>query len=148
MLMIRPLSAALLMSLTMACTSNAQMSSPNTRMVSAQLLGTSEVPPVSSTGSGKLEATVNTQTMVMNYTVTYAGMSGAVTAGHFHGPAAIGANAGVARPLSGSLESPIKGEVTLTEAQLAQVQAGMWYVNLHTAANPGGEIRGQVMVKP
>ena len=148
MQMIRPLTAALLLSLTMACSSNVQTLPPNTSLLSASLLGTNEVPPVSSTGSGKVEATVNTQTMVMSYTVTYAGLSGAATAGHFPGPAAMGVNAGVALPLSGSLASPIKGEATLTAAQMAQLMAGLWYVNLHTAANPGGEIRGQVTVKP
>lgn len=147
MQMLRPISAALLISLTMACTSNAQNTMPMTSVLSARLTGTSEVPPVTSTGSGMLEATVNTQTMLMTYTVSYAGLSGAVTAGHFHGPAAMNANAGVVVPLP-SLASPIHGTATLTAAQLAEVMAGKWYVNLHTAAHPGGEIRGQVLVKP
>jgi hypothetical protein len=69
-----------------------------------------------------------------------------VKAGHFHGPAAAGANAGVALGFTGSVESPIKGSATLTPAQLADLTAGKWYVNLHTAANPGGEVRGQVML--
>ena len=148
MQMIRPLSIAVLMGLTMLGTSHAQTSKPMTSPLSATLQGASEVPPVTSSATGKLEATVNQQTMVMNYTVTYSGLSGGTaTAGHFHGPAAATANAGVAVPFSGSLASPIKGEATLTAAQLTQVLAGMWYVNLHTAAHPGGEIRGQVMVK-
>ena len=71
-------------------------------------------------------------------------MTGPVTAGHFHGPAAAGANAGVVVPFAGSLASPITGSATLTDPQIADLKAGKWYVNLHTAANPGGEIRGQV----
>jgi hypothetical protein len=59
-----------------------------------------------------------------------------------------GDNAGVVVPLSGSLASPIKGTATLTAAQVADLKAGKWYVNVHTAANPGGEIRGQVNVQP
>jgi hypothetical protein len=43
------------------------------------------------------------------------------------------------------VESPIKGSAALSPAQVADVLAGKWYVNLHTAANPGGEVRGQVM---
>lgn len=148
MQMNRILPTALLMSLTMACTSNAQTTPPVASVLTARLVGISEVPPVTSTGSGMLEATVNKQTMVMSYTVSYAGLTGAATAGHFHGPAALGVNAAVALPFKGSLASPIKGEATLTATQLAQLMAGNWYVNLHTAANPGGEIRGQVMVKP
>ena len=62
----------------------------------------------------------------------------------FHGPAAAGAYAGVALGFTGSVESPIKGSATLTPAQASDLLAGKWYVNLHTAANPGGEVRGQV----
>jgi hypothetical protein len=47
--------------------------------------------------------------------------------------------------LTGSLASPIKGSATLTDAQIAQLEAGKWYVNIHTDANKGGEIRGQLV---
>jgi hypothetical protein len=57
-----------------------------------------------------------------------------------------GENAGVAVPLSGSLATPMSGTVSLTPAQAADLIAGKWYVNLHTAANPNGEIRGQLTV--
>ncbi len=42
------------------------------------------------------------------------------------------------------MTSPVSGQATLTDAQAADLLAGRWYINLHTAANPGGEIRGQV----
>jgi hypothetical protein len=42
------------------------------------------------------------------------------------------------------MASPIVGQTTLTQAQIDQLKQGLWYVNLHTAANPGGELRGQV----
>ena len=45
------------------------------------------------------------------------------------------------------MTSPIKGEATLTDAQAADLVAGKYYINIHTAANPGGEIRGQVVKK-
>ena len=57
-----------------------------------------------------------------------------------------GTNAGVVQGFSGSMDSPIKGSATLTAAQAADLLAGKWYVNLHTAANKGGEIRGQATV--
>jgi hypothetical protein len=117
----------------------------NTVALSAKLSGANEVPANSSAGSGTLDASLDKQTNVLTWTVTYAGLTGPVKAGHFHGPAAAGANAGVALGFSGSVESPIKGSATLTAAQLADLMAGKWYVNLHTAANPGGEVRGQVM---
>ena len=47
-------------------------------------------------------------------------------------------------PAAAPLTSPIKGEATLTDAQAADLAAGRWYFNVHTAANPPGEIRGQV----
>ena len=120
------------------------MAASNAVAFSAKLSGTSEVPANTSTGSGALEASLDTQSNVLNWTVTYTGLTGAVKAGHFHGPAAAGANAGVALGFTGGVESPIKGTATLTAAQAADLLAGKWYVNLHTAANPGGEVRGQV----
>ncbi|MEA2847637.1 MAG: hypothetical protein QOG78_2918, partial [Rhodospirillaceae bacterium] len=58
-------------------------------------------------------------------------------------------NAGVVVPVpapaTGGLASPLKGDATLTDAQAADLAAGKWYFNVHTAANKGGEIRGQVM---
>jgi hypothetical protein len=113
----------------------------------ASLAGSSEAPPSSSAGMGTLEATFNQDSHMLHYTVTYSGMSGPVKAGHFHGPAAPGANAGVVVAFAGAMDSPIKGTAVLTPSQSADLLAGKWYVNLHTAVNPGGEIRGQVQVK-
>ena len=112
--------------------------------MSARLSGASEVPPVTTNGSGAVEATLNKETNVLRWTITYSGLSGPATGAHFHGPAPAGQNAGVALPITGSLASPIKGEATLTATQAADLMAGQWYVNLHTAANPNGELRGQV----
>lgn len=116
--------------------------------VTARLSGASEVPPTSSAASGMLEASMNKDTNVLSWTVSYSGLTGPATGGHFHGPAMAGQNAGVVLPFAGSLASPIKGTATLTAAQAGDLMAGKWYVNLHTAASPGGEIRGQVSVGP
>jgi CHRD domain len=124
------------------------VSTPTTVAMRAQLSGTSEVPPTKSMGSGTVDATFDKQSNVLTWTITYSGLSGPATAGHFHGPAAAGANAPPSLPLSGSLDSPIKGTATLTAAQASDLTAGNWYINLHTAMNPDGEIRGQVMAKP
>ena len=113
----------------------------------ARLSGANEVPATVTSGSGTLEASLDRQTNVLSWTVIYSGLSGPATAGHFHGPAMAGQNAGVVLPFSGSVESPIKGTATLTATQAADVRAGKWYVNLHTKANPGGEIRAQLNVK-
>ena len=123
------------------------MTGSDTMSMKNQLTGAQEVPPVTTGGTGNVDTTFDKSTNVLTWTVTYAGLSGPVTAGHFHGPAAAGANAGVAVPFTGDLSSPIRGKATLTAAQVADLTAGRWYVNLHTAKHPGGEIRGQVTGK-
>ena len=110
--------------------------------MAATLSAADEVPPKASSGTGT--AKINLSGNTLTWTVTYSGLTGPVTAGHFHGPAMPGANAGVVVPFAGVLASPITGSATLTDAQIADLKAGKWYVNLHTQANPGGEIRGQV----
>jgi len=114
----------------------------------ADLASAAEVPPVTSPGKGSATASLDTTTKTLTWTVTYSGLSGPATAGHIHGPAALGANAGVLVPFSGDLASPIKGSATLTDAQVSDLEAGKLYVNLHTAANKPGEIRGQLLRTP
>jgi hypothetical protein len=114
----------------------------------ADLASAAEVPPVTSPGKGSATASLDTTTKTLTWTVTYSGLSGPATAGHIHGPAALGANAGVLVPFSGDLASPIKGSATLTDAQVSDLEAGKLYVNLHTAANKPGEIRGQLLRSP
>jgi hypothetical protein len=75
--------------------------------------------------------------------IEFSGLSGPVTAAHFHGPAAPGENAGPVVTID-DLESPSEGSATLTDEQAAQLANGQWYVNIHTEAHPDGEIRGQV----
>lgn len=111
----------------------------------ATMNGKSEVPPTTSTGTGDVQATLNTDTKQLNYTMTYAGLTGPATAAHFHGPAEPGQNAGVAVPIGNNPPSPSKGTVTLTDAQMKDLEAGKWYANVHTAENKGGEIRGQMV---
>jgi hypothetical protein len=111
----------------------------------ADIAGTNEVPPTQSAGKGSLDATFDTTSKLLTYTVTYSGLTGPATAAHFHGPAAAGANAGVAVPVQGPLASPIKGTATLTDAQGADLEAGKYYFNIHTDANKSGEVRGQVV---
>jgi hypothetical protein len=114
----------------------------------ADLNGASEVPPVTTTGKGTATASLNTATKMLTWDVDYSGMSGPVTAAHIHGPAAPGANAGVLVSLGTTLASPIKGSATLTDAQISDLEAGQTYINLHTADNKGGEVRGQLQRAP
>ena len=110
----------------------------------ADLKGTNEVPPNTSPATGKAEATLDTETKVLTWKVTYADLTGPAMGAHFHGPTEAGKNAGIVLPFK-TVQTPIEGTATLTETQAADLLAGKWYANIHTGANPGGELRGQMM---
>lgn len=112
----------------------------------ADLKASSEVPPNTTTGTGSGTVTLDGDKITWN--VTFSGLSGPATAAHIHGPAPAGKNAGVVVWLSTKgkpASSPLTGSATLTAAQVADLTKGECYVNVHTAKNPGGEIRGQLM---
>jgi CHRD domain len=115
--------------------------------IKATLSAAQEVPKKDSEGKGTLTGILDPSNKELTYHVTYEGLTGPATAAHFHGPADPGANAGPQVPVAMKpLNSPIDGKATLTDDQVKDLMAGKWYFNIHTAANPGGEIRGQVMV--
>lgn len=107
------------------------------------LEGSQEVPPVETSATGEADVMFDTETRMLNWTLEYSGLSGDATAAHFHGPAEPGANAPPVVPIE-DFASGSEGSAELTEEQAADLMEGEWYVNVHTAANPGGEIRGQV----
>jgi hypothetical protein len=111
----------------------------------AMLDGKSENPPNTSAGKGEADIDYDAATKKLTWKLTYSGLTGPATAAHFHGPAEAGKNAGVAVAIPNATTSPNEGSATLTDAQAADLMAGKYYVNVHTAANPGGEIRGQVV---
>ena len=115
-----------------------------TEKFSADLTASAVGATDTSTGTGTAAITYNTKTKVLTWTITYKGLTGKATAAHFHGPAAAGASAPPEVPLKGSLKSPIKGHATLTTKEATDLEAGMLYLNIHTAKYPNGEIRGQV----
>jgi hypothetical protein len=110
----------------------------------ATLDAKSEVPPNASAGTGTADIDYDAATKKLSWKLSYSGLTGPATAAHFHGPAEPGKNAGVAVAIPNATTSPTEGSATLTDAQAADLMAGKYYVNVHTAANPGGEIRGQV----
>ncbi|MDN3274881.1 CHRD domain-containing protein [Frankia sp. RB7] len=118
--------------------------SASAEKLKATLDGKSEVPATTSSGTGMADLDYDAATKKLSWKVSYSGLSGPATAAHFHGPAETGKNAGVAVPIAGIANSPAEGSATLTDAQASDLLAGKLYVNIHTAANPGGEIRGQV----
>lgn len=108
------------------------------------LNGKAEVPPTTSNGTGSADVEYDPASKKLSWKVTYSGLTGPATAAHFHGPGEAGKNAGVAVAIPNIATSPAEGSATLTDAQATDFLAGKYYINIHTAANPGGEIRGQV----
>lgn len=108
----------------------------------ATLDGKSASPPVDTKATGTADIKVDTEAKTITWTVKSADLSGPPTAAHFHGPADPGANAAPEIDISKAIDS---GTAPVTDAQLADIQAGKVYLNIHTEKYPDGEIRGQVM---
>ena len=118
----------------------------------ATLNGANESPAKAVPGTGN--ATIVKKNGVYTYTITYTGMTGALTGAHIHGPAAAGVNIGVIVPFattgaaaSGTLTGTFTGTNTAAispDSLDVLMRTGNAYVNLHTSANTGGEIRGQL----
>ena len=113
----------------------------------ADLKAADETPPNDSKGTGSATINYDTASKKLTWTITYADLTGPATAAHFHGPAPVGKAAGVEVPIPNADKSPIEGSATLTDAQAKDLEDGQLYVNIHTAANKAGELRGQVVKK-
>jgi hypothetical protein len=117
--------------------------------LSANLDGVSEVPSVESPGTATATVLFDKDTGTVSWDVYWTGLSGDPTAAHFHGPASKHNKAGVQVDLGGNgFVSPFRGTAQLTDEQAGQLLDGQWYINIHTAAHPDGEIRGQVLRQP
>jgi hypothetical protein len=132
----------------LACASVLAFAAPATADIvkmKAVLKASNEVPPGTSKGTGSVDVTYDTASKTLTWKGSYSGLTGPATAAHFHaGPP--GKNGGVVVPIfaAANAKSPFAGSKALTDAQAAELMKGDWYVNIHTAANKGGELRGQV----
>jgi hypothetical protein len=137
------------------CSSDA--TGPSATTFVANLSGANEVPSLASGASGTATFTLNGKTL--SYVVTVTGLSGPAIASHIHQGAA-GTNGAILVPFvaaavqsgqvaSGTvdLNQPISnGTTTISgDALIGLLNSGELYTNVHTAANPGGEIRGQII---
>lgn len=126
---------------------NSTPADPNKVNFTAAINGSSEVPTTPSTANGTFTGTLDKTTRVLTYKVEYSGLT--PTAGHLHrgapgvnGPVVVGFDANAVKT------SPVQGTATLRQTFADSLMAGQVYVNLHTTAYPGGEIRGNIsMVK-
>lgn len=140
-----PLSFVLLVGVFSAVSQNQAYSTTSTSCT-ASLDGDQEVPPVVTDGTGSATIDFDNSTSELSWSIEFSGLSGPATAAHFHGPAAAGVNADVRVNIGdvSGLESPMEGAEELTSEQAEWLLDGELYINIHTATNPGGEIRGQV----
>lgn len=112
----------------------------------ADLKGANEVPPNASAGHGGMTAIYRPATKVLEWRLSFGGLSGPVTWAYFHGPDGVGNDDAAIGPINAVSDgNPARGGYTLTDQQAADLLAGRWYVNIRTEQFPGGEIRGPVV---
>lgn len=117
--------------------------------ISGAAAGSQEVPAVTTSATGNLSGSYDTTSKSLIYTVTWTGLSGEATMAHFHGPALAGAIAPPMETLTitaNGTAGTATDTITATSALHAALLAGQVYYNIHTAAHPDGEIRGQIAV--
>jgi uncharacterized protein (TIGR03118 family) len=125
--------------------------SPTQKTFVATLNAAQEVPANLTTGRGTGLVVLDPGGATAKVSLAFAGLSSPANAAHIHGPAAPGTNAPILFPLtvpaatSGSVNNVA---ITLTPTQLQQLKDGLFYFNVHTTNNPGGEIRGQIFFNP
>lgn len=139
---VRVASATALVLLATACSSMGGMGGGITEKSSAAVTGSQEVPPVSTTASGRSTISVASDRSVSG-AVIVTGME--PTAAHIH-QGAMGMNGPVILPLAKTapMTFAVPAGAKLTDAQYAALMEGKLYVNVHSAAHPGGEIRMQM----
>jgi hypothetical protein len=114
--------------------------------VSAKLNVKAEVPaPKGGKGTGSFSGTLNGSKLT--WKLTWGTLSGPANAAHIHlGKAGKAGNVVVPLCAGATCKSGVHGTVTLKAAVLKALKAGGTYVNIHTAKNAAGEIRGQIAV--
>jgi CHRD domain/PEP-CTERM motif len=118
----------------------------------ATLDGSQQVPPNASIATGFGTVVLDDVADTMKVDLSWQNLTGPALAAHIHGPGAVGTNAAILFPftdvpavMSGSIPEQT---IPITPAQIADLEAGLYYMNIHTAMFPLGEIRGQLTQVP
>lgn len=116
----------------------------NNLYFSAKLAGSNLVPPVTTTASGVAVFTLNGTYDSLCINIATTGLSGPITGLHIHeGPA--GSNGGVLVNFSDDvIENKVNTMIPLSDIDMETLLEGGYYINVHTDANPAGEIRGNM----
>ena len=121
-----------------------------TKSFTVELTGEQQAPPLRTSGIGTAIVQLDTSTGAVSVAGRYRNLIGNAIAAHIHGNARRGANAGVRIGLtvSGGTGGTFSGSGMLNAAQVRDLLDGLMYVNVHSIAHPGGEIRAQIDVVP
>ncbi|HEU4324221.1 MAG TPA: S8 family serine peptidase [Roseiflexaceae bacterium] len=111
-----------------------------TGVYAATILGANQTPPVSSPATGRGIFTFDSASKTLSYNITITGAAQPFTAAHFHRDT----DSSVVANLTSTGAGTYAGSVTLSDADAALLLGDDLYVNFHTAANPGGEVRGNI----
>jgi hypothetical protein len=127
-----------------ALASGAATARAETLVFHTDLSGAAEMPPSNVAGTGHLKASYDTLTKDFEWTVDYRGLTGPAVAAQFQAQVPLGSSAELTIPVTGSLEPPIQGKTTLTDAQGSALTSGRMWFDIRTEAHKQGEIRGQL----
>ncbi len=110
-----------------------------------------ETPPFTSAATGTIDAIYNRYTKTLSYKVSFSGLSGNATAAHIHGIGGAGVSAGVLQtfsPFPAATSGTYSGTLFIDGVKFTEehLLSSRYYVNIHTAAKPAGEIRGQLIL--
>lgn len=139
--------ALALMALTLSLTANSAIINLSADLSCANANAGNGTCGAGGSGTGTMTGTLDDATNLFSWAVTWSGLSGIASAAHFHGAATENQNAGVQVGI-GVGSNPAIGSATISGQQANDLLAGLWYVNVHSAAFAGGEIRGQVYASP
>ena len=136
-------------SLLVACDKDDDDVNDNDNMyaLSGSAAGSKEIPSNTTTGTATLSGSYNKATNALSYTITWAGLTGNISAAHFHGPATATETASPILDITigtNGTSGSVTSTATVTDAFENALLDGKIYYNLHTAQYPNGEIRSQV----
>jgi CHRD domain len=154
-----PLAIFSLLLVLSACEADTEMKkNTDYQRLGVVLSGANETPATTSTALGTMDIFYSKETRMLSYTVNWSGLTGAVTAMHIHGLGPTGYAAGIIQTFTltaitkcptvsntscGTYKGTFLADGVVVKEQ--DIINGMYYINIHTAANPGGEIRGQIL---
>ena len=134
----------------LSCTDPEEFEKENTYVGTITMTGAQETPPVTTAATGTIEATYSKLSKTLSYKVTFSGLSGNATMAHIHGPGEVGIKADVLQTFTfpAKTSGTYSGTLFMDGIKIKEEEllAGRYYINIHTAANGNGEIRGQLIL--